>query len=44
MFGITSFGGNGSFIGKIKEDEIGIFLQKDMVKEGLKFPLGIYFS
>ena len=40
MFGITSFGGNGSFIGKIKEDEIGIFLQNDMVREGLKFPLG----
>ena len=40
MFGITSFGGNGSFIGKIKKDEIGIFLQKDMVREGLKFPLG----
>ena len=40
MFGITSFGGNGSFIGKIKEDEVGIFLQKDMVREGLKFPLG----
>ena len=40
MFGITSFGGNGSFIGKIKEDEIGKYLQKDMIKEGLKFPLG----
>ena len=40
MFGITSFGGNGSFIGKIKNDEIGVFLQKDMVREGLKFPLG----
>jgi sugar/nucleoside kinase (ribokinase family) len=40
MFGITSFGGNGSFIGKIKQDNIGIFLQKDMVREGLKFPLG----
>ena len=40
MFGITSFGGNGSFIGKIKNDEIGIYLQKDMVREGLKFPLG----
>lgn len=40
MFGITSFGGNGSFIGKIKEDEIGKFLQKDMIREGLKFPLG----
>ena len=39
MFGITSFGGNGSFIGKIKNDDIGIFLQKDMVREGLKFPL-----
>ena len=23
MFGITSFGGNGSFIGKIKNDEVG---------------------
>ena len=40
MFGITSFGGNGSFIGKIKNDEIGVFLQKDMVREELKFPLG----
>tara|TARA_B100000686_G_scaffold349443_1_gene442846 strand:- start:478 stop:1452 length:975 start_codon:yes stop_codon:yes gene_type:complete len=40
MFGITSFGGNGSFIGKIKNDEVGIFLQKDMIREGLKFPLG----
>jgi sugar/nucleoside kinase (ribokinase family) len=40
MFGITSFGGNGSFIGKIKLDDVGIFLQKDMVREGLQFPLG----
>ena len=40
MFGITSFGGNGSFIGKIKNDKVGIFLEKDMVREGLKFPLG----
>ena len=40
MFGITSFRGNGSFIGKIKNDKIGQFLQKDMVREGLKFPLG----
>jgi len=40
MFGVTSFGGNGSFIGKIKRDDIGIFLQKDMVREGLQFPLG----
>jgi len=40
MFGITSFGGNGSFIGKIKNDNIGDFLQKDMIREGLKFPLG----
>jgi len=40
MFGITSFGGNGSFIGKIKDDKIGVFLQNDMVQEGLKFPLG----
>jgi len=40
MFGITSFGGNGSFIGKIKQDDVGIFLQKDMVREGLQFPLG----
>ena len=29
MFGITSFGGNGSFIGKIKNDEIE-FLQKQV--------------
>ena len=40
MFGITSFGGNGSFIGKIKEDKIGNYLQQDMVQEGLRFPLG----
>ena len=40
MFGITSFGGNGSFIGKIKNDKVGIYLQKDMVREGLQFPLG----
>lgn len=40
MFGITSFGGNGSFIGKIKEDSIGKFLQDDMIREDLKFPLG----
>ena len=40
MFGITSFGGNGSFIGKIKKDDIGQFLQEDMRREGLLFPLG----
>ncbi|MDC0057031.1 adenosine kinase [Alphaproteobacteria bacterium] len=40
MFGIASFGGSGSFIGKIKEDKIGIFLQQDMMREGLRFPLG----
>ena len=40
MFGITSFGGNGSFIGKIKNDDVGIFLQKDMIRKGLQFPLG----
>ncbi len=40
MFGITSFGGNGSFIGKIKNDDIGLFLQSDMKREGLLFPLG----
>lgn len=40
MFGITSFGGNGSFIGKIKNDDVGNFLQRDMVREGLQFPLG----
>ena len=40
MFGITSFGGDGSFIGKIKEDKVGKYLQQDMVQEGLRFPLG----
>ena len=40
MFGITSLGGNGSFIGKIKEDKVGKYLQQDMVQEGLRFPLG----
>jgi len=44
MFGITSFGGNGSFIGKIKKDDVGIFLQKDVVREGLQFPLGFTSS
>ena len=39
MFGIISLGGKGSFIGKIKEDKIGIFLQQDMIREGLRFPL-----
>ena len=39
MFGITSFGGNGSFIGKIKKDKIGQFLQDDIKREGLLFPL-----
>jgi len=39
MFGISSLGGSGSFIGKIKEDKIGIFLQRDMIQEGLRFPL-----
>ena len=41
MFGITSFGGNGSFIGKIKEDKVGKYLQQDMVQEGLRFPLDL---
>ena len=40
MFGIASLGGNGSFIGKIKKDYIGQFLQEDMEREGLLFPLG----
>ena len=40
MYGITSFGGNGSFIGKIKNDSLGQFLMGDMTREGLKFPLG----
>ena len=44
MFGITSFGGNGSFIGKIKKDKIGQFLQDDMKREGLLFPLGFTSS
>tara|TARA_B100001123_G_scaffold434352_1_gene560765 strand:- start:2063 stop:2839 length:777 start_codon:yes stop_codon:yes gene_type:complete len=40
MFGIASFGGNGSFIGKIKDDKIGKFFQDDIIGEGIKFPLG----
>ena len=40
MFGVTSFEGNGSFIGKIKDDAIGQFLMEDMTGGGLKFPLG----
>tara|TARA_Y100000590_G_scaffold118709_1_gene135863 strand:- start:1785 stop:2762 length:978 start_codon:yes stop_codon:yes gene_type:complete len=40
MYGIVSFGGTGSFIGKIKNDSVGQFLFKDMIKEGLNFPLG----
>ena len=37
MFGITSLGGKGSFIGKIKEDKIGIFLQQDMIQKDCAF-------
>ena len=44
MFGITSFEGNGSFIGKIKNDTIGQFLMKDMTREGLKFPLAVSYT
>ena len=38
MFGITSFGGNGSFIGKIKNDEV------DLSKLDLFLPIKSFFS
>ena len=37
--GFASLSGKPAFIGKIKEDKIGIFLQQDMIREGLRFPL-----
>jgi len=40
MYGIVSLGGNGTFIGKIKNDSTGQFLFDDMTKNGLEFPLG----
>ena len=40
VVGISSFGGNGTFIGKIKDDEIGQFFIKDINKSGIEFPLG----
>ena len=39
MFGISSLGGNGTFVGKIKNDDIGQFLIKDMNDHGISFPL-----
>ena len=40
VVGISSFGGNGTFIGKINNDEIGDFFIKDMNNSGISFPLG----
>ena len=42
MFGITSLVGTEVYRKK-KNDEVGVFLQKDMIREGLQF-LWFYFS
>ena len=39
IVGISSFGGNGTFIGKINEDEIGNYFIEDMNRAGINFPL-----
>ena len=41
IVGLSSFGGNGTFIGKINDDEIGNFFIKDINESGISFPLGV---
>ena len=41
IVGISSFGGNGTFIGKISDDKIGKFFQEDINNSGIDFPLGV---
>ena len=40
IVGISSFGGSGTFIGKINDDEVGNFFIKDMDSSRISFPLG----
>ena len=40
IVGVGSFGGNGTFIGKISDDKIGKFFIEDINNSGIKFPLG----
>ena len=40
IVGISSFGGNGTFIGKISDDKIGKFFIEDINNSGINFPLG----
>lgn len=40
IVGVGSFGGSGTFIGKISDDKIGKFFIKDINKSGIDFPLG----
>lgn len=37
MAGFASFGGNGGFIGKVADDELGKVFRKDMKVQGVKF-------
>ncbi|MBI28893.1 MAG: 5-dehydro-2-deoxygluconokinase [Alphaproteobacteria bacterium MarineAlpha5_Bin11] len=41
IVGISSFGGSGTFIGKISNDKIGKFFSEDIKNSGINFPLGI---
>ena len=40
VVGVSSFGGTGTFIGKICNDKIGKFFIEDMNNSGINFPLG----
>ena len=41
IVGIASFGGNGTFIGKVNDDEVGKFFIEDINNSGINFPSGI---
>jgi len=40
IVGVASFGGTGTFIGKINNDKIGNFFIEDINNSGINFPLG----
>ena len=40
IVGVASFGGTGTFIGKINNDKIGNFFIEDIHNSGINFPLG----